>query len=581
MNVQTMATSTAISLSDVVLQKARTDARIKGRPVLDVLAEALDIHSRDAGRLLAQRFVCPFWESTELHSLRPALSLWSLARAQQHRALLLQVASVRNPDTDATNASSTTAYQLVAVTSDPFDTDLATQLEQAAQTVVQHVLATAEDIHAYLNQQEASTRAVDNFTQSQVGSLESVALVEVLSMQSVSEAGSPAVKLVNSTLYDALRAGASDVHLESTPAGLTVKYRIDGVLDEITNVNGRAVAEQTISRLKVLSELDIAERRVPQDGSFQVRAQDRLIDLRVSIMPSIHGEDAVIRILDKQAMIEAHGKLSLSALGFDAKALATMREMMEAAYGMLLVTGPTGSGKTTTLYAALAETQTGRDKIITIEDPVEYQLSGVLQIPVNEKKGLTFARGLRSILRHDPDKIMVGEIRDRETAEIAVQSALTGHLVLTTVHANNVFDVFGRFTHMGLDPYALVSALNGIWAQRLLRLNCTHCSQPYQPAATELARFDLKEDDYQRYTFVKGAGCGDCRGTGYKGRRAVAEFLILDDELREMIVQRQPVRQIKELARQKGTRSLLDAALDVVREGATTLEEVRRVTLSA
>jgi general secretion pathway protein E len=574
------------SLSDMVLQKARSDARSKGRPILDVLAEALNTHPRDAGRLLAQRFVYPFWESTELQGLHPALPLWSLARAQQHRALLLQVPSLHSsgaatPAKAHTKDTHAIAPLLVVVTSDPFDTDLSTLLEEAAQAVVQHVLATAEDIHAYLNQQEALTRAVDNFTQSQLGSLESVASVEVLSMQSVSEAGSPAVKLVNSTLYDALRAGASDVHLESTPAGLTVKYRIDGVLDEITNVNGRAVAEQTISRLKVLSELDIAERRVPQDGSFQVRAQDRLIDLRVSIMPSIHGEDAVIRILDKQAMIEAHGKLSLSALGFDTKALATMRELMEAAYGMLLVTGPTGSGKTTTLYAALAETQTGRDKIITIEDPVEYQLPGVLQIPVNEKKGLTFARGLRSILRHDPDKIMVGEIRDRETAEIAVQSALTGHLVLTTVHANNVFDVFGRFTHMGLDPYALVSALNGIWAQRLLRLNCTHCSQAYQPAASELARFDLKDADYTCYTFVKGAGCGDCRGTGYKGRKAVAEFLILDDELREMIVQRQPVRQIKELARQKGTRSLLDAALDVVREGATTLEEVRRVTLSA
>jgi general secretion pathway protein E len=573
-----MSASMIVSLSDVVLQKARADARSKGRPVLDILAETLHLHARDAGRLLAQRFACPFWESTELQGLRLALPLWPLARAQQQRALLLQVPGAGHPD--PSDASPTT-HLLIAVTSDPFDTDLATQLEQAAQTAVRQVLASAEDIHAYLNQQEALTRAVDNFTQSQVGSLESVDLVEVLSMQSVSEAGSPAVKLVNSTLYDALRAGASDVHLESTPAGLTVKYRIDGVLDEITNVNGRAVAEQTISRLKVLSELDIAERRVPQDGSFQVRAQERLIDLRVSIMPSIHGEDAVIRILDKQAMIEAHGKLSLSALGFDTTALATMRQLMEAAYGMLLVTGPTGSGKTTTLYAALAETQTGRDKIITIEDPVEYQLPGVLQIPVNEKKGLTFARGLRSILRHDPDKIMVGEIRDRETAEIAVQSALTGHLVLSTVHANNVFDVFGRFTHMGLDPYALVSALNGIWAQRLLRLNCTHCSQAYQPAESELARFDLKDDDYQRYTFVKGAGCGDCRGTGYKGRRAVAEFLILDDELREMIVQRQPVRQIKELARSKGTRSLLEAALDVVREGATTLEEVRRVTLSA
>jgi general secretion pathway protein E len=574
LNSATLATDLP-ALDNAMLHQVQAVARHTSRPVMDVLAEHMHIGLRDAGRLLAQRFVCPFWQSTELQTLRPALELWPLARAQALRAVLVKVPGTPNEQ------GRTAAEKIVAVTSNPFDTDLLTQLEQAAQVAVQHVLATAEDIHAYLNQQEALMRAVDSFTHSQTGTLETALSVEVLSMQSVSEAGSPAVKLVNSTLYDALRAGASDVHLECTSTGLTVKYRVDGVLDEITQVNGRAVAEQTISRLKVLSELDIAERRVPQDGSFQVRAQERLIDLRVSIMPSIHGEDAVIRILDKQAMLEAHGKLSLEALGFDAKALATLRELMEAAYGMLLVTGPTGSGKTTTLYAALAETQTGRDKIITIEDPVEYQLPGVLQIPVNEKKGLTFARGLRSILRHDPDKIMVGEIRDRETAEIAVQSALTGHLVLTTVHANNVFDVFGRFTHMGLDPYALVSALNGIWAQRLLRLNCSHCSQTYLPSAQELARFDIAKDDYQRYTFKKGAGCGDCRGTGYKGRRAVAEFLLLDDELRELIVQRTPVRQVKELARSKGTRSLLEAALDVVREGATTLEEVRRVTLSA
>jgi general secretion pathway protein E len=360
-----------------------------------------------------------------------------------------------------------------------------------------------------------------------------------------------------------------------------VKYRIDGVLDPITDAPGAALAEQAISRLKVLAELDIAERRVPQDGSFRVSVQGREVDLRVSIIPGVHGEDAVIRILDKQAMIEAHGRLTLDSLGFDAASVATLRELMEAAYGMMLVTGPTGSGKTTTLYAALSETHTGRDKIITIEDPVEYQLPGVLQIPVNEKKGLTFARGLRSILRHDPDKIMVGEIRDRETAEIAVQSALTGHLVLTTVHANNVFDVFGRFTHMGLDPYALVSALNGIWAQRLLRLNCPHCNQRYQPAASDLARLGLDAGSAQDFSFHKGVGCGDCRGTGYKGRHAVAEILRLDDELREMIVARQPVRQIKEAARSKGTRTLTEAALDVARQGRTTLEEVRRVTVAA
>ena len=563
-------------LTHADLHQIRQAARVGQTPLLAALAEHLQVGQRDAGRWLAERFAMEFWESAQLNVMRPCLQAWPLARAQQLRVALVTRGS--GQEAERREAKGEARY---AVVTDPFDTDLSTQLERAAGQAVISILATAEDVHAYLNQQELLLRAVDSFTQTSAGLAETASNIEVLSLANLAESGSPAVKLVNSTLYDALRAGASDVHLETTPAGLTVKYRIDGVLDEITQVSGRAVAEQAISRLKVLSDLDIAERRVPQDGSFQVRALERLIDLRVSIMPSIHGEDAVIRILDKQAMIEAHGKLSLDALGFHADALATLRDLMNAAYGMLLVTGPTGSGKTTTLYAALSETQTGREKIITIEDPVEYQLPGVLQIPVNEKKGLTFARGLRSILRHDPDKIMVGEIRDRETAEIAVQSALTGHLVLTTVHANNVFDVFGRFTHMGLDPYALVSALNGIWAQRLLRLNCPHCSQAYLPAEAELERAGIDAVEATRYRFTKGRGCGDCRGTGYKGRRAIAEFLVLDDELREMIVQRQPVRQIKEIARGKGTRSLLEAALDVVREGATTLEEVRRVTLSA
>src|SRR5579859_1575944 len=320
----------------------------------------------------------------------------------------------------------------------------------------------------------------------------------VLSFASVSEAASPAVKLVNSTLYDALKAGASDIHMESTAGGLAVKYRIDGVLDRGTSVNGTETAEQVISRLKVLAELDIAERRVPQDGSFRVEAAGREIDLRVSIMPSIHGEDAVIRILDKRAMMAAYGALRLETLGFDAASLVTLRGLAEEPHGMLLVTGPTGSGKTTTLYAELTEIHNGRDKIITIEDPVEYQLPGILQIPVNERKGLTFAKGLRSILRHDPDKIMVGEIRDRETAEIAVQSALTGHLVFTTVHANNVFDVIGRFMHMNVDLYGFVSALNAILAQRLVRLICPHCGADDKPDAGLLKESGLSVEQAAR-----------------------------------------------------------------------------------
>ena len=298
-------------------------------------------------------------------------------------------------------------------------------------------------------------------------------------------------------------------------------------------------------------------------------------------MPSIHGEDAVIRILDKRAMIEAYGALTLEALGFDAPSLVTLRGLAQEAYGMLLVTGPTGSGKTTTLYAALTEIHNGREKIITIEDPVEYQLPGILQIPVNEKKGLTFAKGLRSILRHDPDKIMVGEIRDRETAEIAVQSALTGHLVLTTVHANNVFDVFGRFTHMGIDPYAFVSALNGIWAQRLIRTNCPRCAERYTPSAQELKSVHIEPDEAGDFIFMRGVGCGDCRGTGYKGRRSIAEILTLNDEIRELIVDKQPIRRIKAAAHANGTRSLRLAALELVRRGATTLDEIKRVTLHA
>ena len=579
---QVTATQNASSdMDEAQLHQARSQAQSTGQTLTAVIASQLQTGQRDAARLLASRFNYSLWESHELYAATPLFSRWSLARAQKLRSVLVEIA---NPHALTVAVDTEKVPQFYAVICDPYDTDLITQLEQAAQQSVTFVLVTPDDIHAYLNQQEASLRAVDSLVYSTAGVADAASDIEVLSLTSVAQAASPAVKLVNSTLYDALRACASDVHMESTPAGLVVRYRIDGVLDDITQVQGRAIAEQAISRLKVLSELDIAERRIPQDGSFQVRALNRTIDLRVSVMPSIHGEDAVIRILDKQAMLEAHGKLSLEALGFDAKALKTLNELMQAAYGMLLVTGPTGSGKTTTLYAALAQTQTGREKIITIEDPVEYQLPGILQIPVNEKKGLTFARGLRSILRHDPDKIMVGEIRDKETAEIAVQSALTGHLVLTTVHANNVFDVFGRFTHMGLDPYSLVSALNGIWAQRLLRLNCTTCSVPYLPTEQELSKFDAAslrhEADGSYVVFKRGQGCGDCRGTGYKGRRAVAEFLVLDDELREMIVQRQSMRKIKELARSKGTRSLLDAALDVVREGATTLEEVRRVTLS-
>ncbi|MDP9109377.1 MAG: GspE/PulE family protein [Pseudomonadota bacterium] len=548
-----------------LLQQARRAATRSGNTVLAELEAISAQDPRTLVQALADYFELATLETSAMLALQPAFDLLPLSLAMQRNCALLRTAQ----------------GNVVGVIADVFDADLQVWLATQARTAVTLCLALPADLQAYLSKQEESARAVDSLAPDAAEMRRDGKAATVLSFASVSEAASPAVRLVNSTLYDALKAGASDIHLESTAGGLAVKYRVDGVLDHATSVSGVELAEHIVSRLKVLAELDIAERRVPQDGSFRVEAGGRDIDLRVSIMPSIHGEDAVIRILDKRAMVEAYGALTLEALGFDAPSLVSLRALAEEAYGMLLVTGPTGSGKTTTLYAALTEIHNGRDKIITIEDPVEYQLPGILQIPVNEKKGLTFAKGLRSILRHDPDKIMVGEIRDRETAEIAVQSALTGHLVLTTVHANNVFDVFGRFTHMGIDPYAFVSALNGIWAQRLIRLNCPHCAQTYVPSAEELARVHLHAADVRSYRFHQGLGCGDCRGTGYKGRRAIAEILTLNDELREMIIDKRPIRHIKEAARANGTRSLREAALKLVEQGETTLAEIKRVTLHA
>jgi general secretion pathway protein E len=400
-----------------------------------------------------------------------------------------------------------------------------------------------------------------------------------LTLTSIQGEASPAVKLINSTVFDALRLEASDIHLESLPHGLLIKFRIDGVLNRIAMVANTALAEQCIARIKVLAELDIGERRVPQDGRFRVASKGRDIDIRVSIMPSIHGEDAVLRVLDKKALMDSVQRLTLDSLGFDTRTIQLLRRLAAEPYGMMLVTGPTGSGKTTTLYAALTEINHGEDKVITIEDPVEYQLPGVLQIPVNERKGLTFAVGLRSILRHDPDKILVGEIRDPETAQIAVQSALTGHMVFTSVHANNTFDVIGRFMHMGVDPYNFVSSLTGVVAQRLVRQNCPHCAEPVEIEPSLLQESGIA--DPHNYRFHAGRGCPQCRQTGYKGRRAIAEVLRLTDEIREMIIARASIRTLKEQARKEGTRFLRDVALDLVREGHSTLQEVNRVTFVA
>lgn len=386
------------------------------------------------------------------------------------------------------------------------------------------------------------------------------------------------VRLVNSALLDAYQRGASDIHFENTVDGLVIKNRIDGVLVESATLQQRASAEQVVSRLKVLAELDIAERRIPQDGRLSVHLQGHDVDLRISIMPGLHGEDAVLRILDKQALTHNDVPLSLELLGFDAAAMQQIRQLGRQPYGMLLVTGPTGSGKTTTLYALLHEQHTGQQKIITIEDPVEYQIKGTLQIPVNERKGLTFARGLRSILRHDPDTILVGEIRDHETAEIAVQAALTGHLVYTSVHANHALDVIGRFRHMEIDLYGFVSSLNGIVAQRLIRLNCPECKQPVPVNPQVMQSSGVPESDWHFYQLYAGHGCDYCQGTGYKGRQAIAEVLIINDELRELMIQGAPMGQIRKILLNQGMRFLRHQALAVVAAGRSTFQEINRVT---
>jgi type IV pilus assembly protein PilB len=391
-------------------------------------------------------------------------------------------------------------------------------------------------------------------------------------------AESPVVRLVDSLLVGAIDKRASDIHIETKDHEVLVKYRIDGVLYQALEPLDKRHHETIVSRIKVMSELDIAEKRIPQDGRFRLRVKGRTIDFRVSIMPSIHGEDAVIRVLDKESLQAAFRSLRLDVLGFSDADLRKFRKYVIEPYGMVVVTGPTGSGKTTTLYAALSEIASPEDKIITIEDPVEYQIPMIVQVPVNEKKGLTFARGLRSILRHDPDKIMVGEVRDAETAQIAVQSALTGHLVFTTVHANNVFDVIGRFIHMGVEPYNFVSALNCIMAQRLVRVLCGACKRPTPLSETLLRESGLEPDFYAEQPFYEAEGCAECGGAGFLGRTAVAELLDMSDRIRQMILERRPVAEIKQAAREEGMTFLRDSALEKVFAGITTLREINKVT---
>ncbi|MGE5793825.1 MAG: GspE/PulE family protein [Bacteroidota bacterium] len=547
------------------IAEARARAATRGASLVAALEElAAEAPERFVARLAAT-FAYPAAGNADLHRWQPAFDLLPFAEAARAQAVLF-----RDDGGD-----------LRFVFGDPFDAAKVAWGDERVAGDFAWTLAHHADIAAWLAGQEESLSAMESMLVSAAGAARGSSGVEDVSFKSISEDTSPVVKLARSTLYDALKSGASDIHLESLANGLAIRYRIDGVLNTVGTIDGAELAEQMISRIKVVAELDIAERRVPQDGRFKVSARGREIDIRVSIMPSIFGEDAVLRILDKQALADEVKGLTLDSLGFDEATRATVRKLATEPYGMLLVTGPTGSGKTTTLYATISEINHGRDKIVTIEDPIEYQLAGVLQIPVNEKKGLTFARGLRSILRHDPDRIMVGEIRDPETAQIAIQAALTGHLVLTTVHANNVFDVLGRFTHMEVDPYSFASALNGVVAQRLVRLNCPHCAAPATPSAEELEASGLGRSDVAGWTFRTGRGCGQCRGTGYKGRRAIAEIMMLDDGLREMIVSRAPIRQLKDTARANGTRLLREAATDLVRAGLTDLEEINRVTFVA
>ena len=443
-------------------------------------------------------------------------------------------------------------------------------------------VATAHQISDLLKRTEQSQRVLEQATEAftlQVSKEEGES-DETISGDRLTRdtAVSPVVRLVETVIFTALERRASDIHIEARDSEVAVKYRIDGVLQHAMQPIAKEWHSTVISRIKVLSDLDIAERRVPQDGRFRVKYKGRYIDLRVSIMPASHGEDAVLRVLDKETLSEKFQSLSLDVVGFSADEMRRFRRYIREPYGMVLVTGPTGSGKTTTLYAAINEIKSDEDKIITIEDPVEYQLKGITQIPVNEKKGLTFARGLRSILRHDPDKIMVGEIRDQETAQIAIQSALTGHLVFTTVHANNVTDVIGRFINMGVEPYNFVSALNCIMAQRLVRIICMNCRRPKKYSSTELKEAGLDPGAWGGVTLMEGAGCLECSGTGYHGRTAICELLDLTDRIREMIVDRRPTSEIKRIARDEGMITLRESGLAKIRDGITSVKEINKVT---
>ncbi|MGD0199173.1 MAG: GspE/PulE family protein [Bryobacteraceae bacterium] len=466
---------------------------------------------------------------------------------------------------------------------DPRNLNLIDELTILLQKKLKVRVASLSQISDLLKKTEQSQRVLEEVTEGFTLDVvaEEESSDETLSIDRLTAAESdiaPVIRLVDTTIFNALERRASDIHIETRDTEVAIKYRIDGVLHYAMPPISKDWHSTIVSRIKVMSELDIAERRVPQDGRFRVRYKNRLVDFRVSIMPTIYGEDAVLRVLDKESMSEKFAKLTLDVVGFPEYDLVKFRRYIKEPYGMVLVTGPTGSGKTTTLYAALSEIKNDEDKIITIEDPVEYQIRGITQIPVNEKKGLTFARGLRSILRHDPDKVMVGEIRDQETAQIAINAALTGHLVFTTVHANNVFDVLGRFLNMGVEPYNFVSALNCILAQRLVRVICDHCRRPVHYPDSYLVESGLNPAEWGQVAFHEGAGCFECGGTGFRGRTAITELLDLSERIREMILDKRPTSEIKRMAREEGMTFLRECALERARQAVTTLREINKVT---
>jgi len=540
------------------------------------LAEKLNVSAYDALAIWATHFFMQPMSRSDIEQVQPDFELASFTECQKRGGLLGHHKGPGGEQQPHAPALLFITHTPVALDSQQWFEAL---IERHAPRQLTRILVTQDDFLHCLSGAEEGMRAMDTIhIESTEPDAQEASSTLLLSMASIEATSNPTVRLVDSTLYDALKLGASDIHFEVQNKTLHIKYRLDGVLQSIKRVESIETAHQVVSRIKVLSDLDISERRVPQDGRFRVMLDQREIDFRVSIMPNISGEDAVLRILDRKHLTGQFQSLTLDTLSFEEEVKTFIRQSSHLPYGLLLVTGPTGSGKTTTLYAAISEINTGLDKIVTIEDPIEYQLPGVLQIPVNERKGLTFAKGLRSILRHDPDKIMVGEIRDSETAQIAVQAALTGHQVFTTVHANNVFDVIGRFSNMGVDSYSLVAALTGIMAQRLVRTVCPRCAQEVAPTHEDLRHLPESLGTDKAFRLKKAHGCEFCRGTGYKGRAAIAETLPIDDDMKDLLVQQAPISTLKRAARDKGFRSLRDSAVALALRGKTTIDEINRVT---